>query len=59
MEFLSRGKTKALVSDIVARTGVKWVELSETFVLSGTFKQVEVAQKLLQEDVSQTKGNSV
>ena len=59
MDFLSRKKNRALLSDIEAKTGVKWTESSERIVFSGTFKQVEEAQKLLQENVNQTKGNSV
>lgn len=61
MDFLSRKKNRALLSDIEAKTGVKWTESRdrERIVFSGTFKQVEEAQKLLQENVNQTKGNSV
>lgn len=47
------------MSDIEAKTGVKWTDSGVRIVLSGTFKQIEEAQKLLQENVSQTKGNIV
>ena len=39
-----------------ARTGVEWIELSENFIMSGTFKQVEEAHSFLQENASQSYG---
>ena len=56
MEYLSRKKTKALLKDVKARTGVEWIESSENFIMSGTFKQVEEAHTFLQENASQSYG---
>lgn len=37
-----------------AKTGVEWIGLSENFIMSGTFKQVEEAHTFLQENASQS-----
>ena len=39
-----------------ARNGVEWIELSDNFIMSGTFKQVEEAHSFLQENASQSYG---
>lgn len=39
-----------------ARNGVEWIESSENFIMSGTFKQVEEAHSFLQENASQSHG---
>ena len=56
MEYLSRKKTRALLKDMKARTGVEWIESSENFIMSGTFKQVEEAHSFLQENARQSYG---
>ena len=56
VEYLSRKKTRALLKDMKARTGVGWIESSESFIMSGTFKQVEEAHSFLQENASQSYG---
>lgn len=56
MEYLSRKKTRALLKDMKARTGVECIELSENFIMSGTFKQVEEAHSFLQENARQSYG---
>ena len=46
--------TRALLKDMKARTGVEWIDSSESFIMSGTFKQVEEAHTFLQENASLT-----
>ena len=54
VEYLSRKKTRAVLKDMKARTGVEWIESRENFIMSGTFKQVEEAHSFLQENASQS-----
>lgn len=54
VEYLSRKKTRAFLKDMKARTGVEWIESSESFIMSGTFKQVEEVRSFLQENASQS-----
>ena len=49
VEYLSREQTEALLNEIAAKTGVKWIESSENFILSGTFKQVEESRAYLRQ----------
>ena len=56
MECLSREQTKALLVDIADKNGVKWIESSEGFMISGTFKQVEESRAYLQQNVSHSNG---
>ena len=56
VDFLPRQKTRALLGNIEAETGVKWTESSEKIIMSGTLKQVAEGQKLFLEDVSQSNG---
>ena len=46
--------TRALLKDMKARTSVEWIDSSESFIMSGTFKQVEEAHTFLQENASLT-----
>ena len=39
-----------------AKTGVQWIEASENFMISGTFKQVEESRAYLQQGVNQSNG---
>ena len=41
VEILTRGQTKTLLDEIAGKTGIKWIETTETFTMSGDFKQVE------------------
>ena len=56
VEYLSREQTEALLNEIAAKTGVKWIESSENFILSGTFKQVEESRAFLQQGAHQSNG---
>lgn len=56
VEYLSRDKTKTLLNDVEVKTGIKWIESSESFVMSGTLKQVEEAHSFLQENACQSNG---
>jgi len=59
VELLTRGQTKTLLDEIAARTGIKWIEVSETFTMSGDFKQVELSRTYLQQAVNQFGGIAV
>ena len=56
VEYLSREQTEALLKEIAAETGVKWIESSENFIVSGTFKQVEESRAYLQQGAHQSNG---
>jgi len=56
VEYLSREQTEALLNEIATKTGVKWIESSENFILSGTFKQVEESRAYLQQGAHQSNG---
>ena len=56
VESISREQTQNLLTDIAAKTGVKWIDSAETFSLSGTFKQVEESRALLQQGIHQSNG---
>jgi len=54
--YLSREQKKNLLNEIAAETGVTWIESSEDFTVSGTFKQVEESRACLQRGVHQSNG---
>jgi len=56
VEYLSREQTEALLNEIAVKTGVKWIESSENFILSGTFKQVYESRAYLQQGARQSNG---
>ena len=56
VENLSRKQTKALLNETATKTGVKWIESSENFILSGTFKQLEDSRAFLQQCINQSNG---
>ena len=56
MESISRGQTQNLLRDVAARTGVKWIESADKFVVSGNFKQVEESRAFLQRGTHQSNG---
>ena len=59
VEILSRGQTKTLLYKISDKTGIKWIEHSETFTMSGDFKQVELSRTYLQQAIHQSGGITV
>ena len=56
VEILTRGQTKTLLDEIAGKTGVKWIDTSETFTMSGDFKQVERSRTYLQQAINQSGG---
>jgi len=56
VELLTHGQTKTLLDEIAARTGIKWIEVRETFTMSGDLKQVELSRTYLQQAVNQSGG---
>ena len=56
VELLTRGQTKTLLDEIADKTGIKWIEVSERFTMSGDFKQVERSRTYLQQAVNQSGG---
>ena len=59
MELLTRGQTETLLDEIAGKTGIKWLEVSETFTMSGDFKQVERSRAYLQQAINQSGGVAV
>ena len=59
VELLTRGQTKTLLDEIAGKTGIKWIEVSETFTMSGDFKQVELSRTYLQQAINQSGGIAV
>ena len=59
VEILSRGQTKTLLGEIAGKTGIEWIENSETFTMSGDFKQVELSRTYLQQALRQSGGIAV
>lgn len=59
VEILTRGKTKTILDEIAGKTGIKWIETSETFTMSGDFKQVERSRTYLQQAINQSGGIAV
>ena len=56
VESISREQTENLLKDIAAKTGVKWFESAESFMMSGTLKQVDKSRALLQQSIHQSNG---
>ena len=56
VEILTRGQTKTLLDEIAGKTGIRWIETSETFSMSGDFKQVECSRTYLQQAINQSGG---
>ncbi|PFX14654.1 uncharacterized protein LOC111344503 [Stylophora pistillata] len=56
VEFLTRQQTKAVLKEIANKTGIKWLEDSATFLMSGSLKQVEMSRGYLQQAISQFGG---
>ena len=59
VQSVSREQTRTLLEDIGNENGVRWIERTETFSISGTFQQVEQTRNLLKETVSQSNGITV
>jgi len=59
VELLTRRQTKTLLDEIAGKTGIKWIEVSETFTMSGGFKQVELSRIYLQQAINQSGGIAV
>lgn len=59
VQLLTREQTKVILEEIAGVTGVKWIEGSEHFTMSGAFKQVEMSRIYLQQAVNQSGGISV
>ena len=59
VEILTREQTKTLLDEIAGKTGIKWIETSETFTMSGDFKQVERSRSYLQQAINQSGGIAV
>ncbi|KAJ7374768.1 hypothetical protein OS493_005116 [Desmophyllum pertusum] len=59
VEFLTREQTSTLLKEIADKTGIMWFESSENFMMSGTFKQVEVSRIYLQQAINQSGGIAV
>ena len=56
VESISREQAQNLLKDIAAKTGVKWIETLDTFVMLGTFKQVKESRAFLQQGIHQSNG---
>ena len=56
VESISREQTQNLLRDIAAKTGVDYIESAHTFIMSGTFKQVEESRAFLQQGIHQSNG---
>ena len=56
VQLLTRGHTKTLLNEIARKTGINWIEVSETFTMSGDFKQVERSRTYLQHAINQSGG---
>ena len=54
VELLTREQTKTLLKEIADKTGVEWIESSESFIMSGAFKQVEISRTYLQQAINQS-----
>ena len=59
VELLTREQTKTLLDEIAGKTGIKWIEVSDTFTMSGGFKQVELSRTFLQQAINQSGGIAV
>ena len=56
VQLLTRRQTKTLLDEIAGKTGIKWIEVSETFTMSGDFQQVERSRTYLQQAINQSGG---
>lgn len=56
VEFLTRQHTEVVLKEIADKTGIKWLHVSDTFMMSGTLKQVEMSRGYLQQAISQYGG---
>jgi len=54
VELLTFGPTRTLLDEIAGKTGIEWIEVSDTFTISGGFKQVELSRTYLQQAVNQS-----
>ena len=59
VELLTREQTETLLKEVAGKTGIKWIEASENFIMSGAFKQVEMSRTYLQQAINQCGGISV
>ena len=51
VECLSHEKIAAILSEVAAQTGVKWIESADSFKVSGTFKQVQESRTMLKQAI--------
>ena len=54
VESISREQTQNLLKDIAAKTGVKWIKTAESFVMTGTSKQMDESRALLKQSIHQS-----
>ena len=59
MQSLSREEIKGLLLEIESKIGLRWIESAESFVISGTLRQVEEAKRVLIKGAYLVNGNEV
>ena len=56
VECLSREKIEVLLRKIAAQTGVRWTDIADSFVMSGTFKQIRESRTMLKQAIHVSNG---
>ena len=59
VQSLSREEIQGLLLEIESKIGLRWIESYESFVISGTLRQVEVAYRVLIKGAYSANGNEV
>ena len=59
LQSLSREEIKGLLLEVESKIGLRWVESAESFVISGTLRQVEEAHRVLMKGVYLANGIEV
>ena len=49
VKCLSREQVAVLLRKVAAQTGITWIESADSFVMSGTFKQMKESRNMLKQ----------
>ena len=56
VECVSREKITVLLRKVAAQTGIMWIESANSFVMSGTFKQMKESCTMLKQVIHKSNG---
>lgn len=56
---LTGEQTRTLLQEIAGKTGIKWIESSDGFLISGGLKEVQISRTYLQQGIDKSSSKTV